>query len=154
MKDYPTNWVLNCSKNTFDLPIFRKWFKKLFYIGGLIHNQSQSKQFHWTGVAITTDGVKASLHYERINSSQVEADNVDIAAESDDKNSTNEHSDTSDVHGGDILLIPAGNDNEGMMEHGVVIPPNVDTEGLELNDIIEQMADLLDDSEGSAGTMY
>ncbi len=72
MKDYQTNnWVLDCARNTFDRPKIKKWFQRLFYISELIQNQSQSKQFDWIGVAITTQGVKALLHYERINHVQV-----------------------------------------------------------------------------------
>ncbi len=84
IKYYKTNWELNCTKDSFKQPQFRKWFKKLFYIGGLIDKNSPSKKFDWTGVAITTDGVKASIHYDRINlPAQVLAQVVDVSESED-----------------------------------------------------------------------
>ena len=39
---------------------------KFFCINELIHDKSQTKIFDWSGVAVTTDGVKSSLHYSRV----------------------------------------------------------------------------------------
>ena len=54
----------------FGVELFVKWLKKLFYIGENIdlHGKRDScKMFKWEGMVISTDGVKASLHYFRQN---------------------------------------------------------------------------------------
>ena len=127
MKDYKTNWDFKSSKNTFKQPQFKKWFKKLFYIGGLIGKTSPSKEFNWTGVAITTDGVKASLHYDRrinVLSTQVEvinvADNI-VEQLPDDMLSAGSGSDNGDGDGGDTLTAMEldDDDEEEEEEEGV-----------------------------------
>ena len=46
--------------------LFVQWLKKLFHVGEFLDIEdikNSNKEFQWQGVVITTDGVKASLHY-------------------------------------------------------------------------------------------
>jgi hypothetical protein len=52
----------------FSQHLFKKYMNKLFCINELIHAKSPSKMFRWSGVGVTTDGVKSSLHYSRVQS--------------------------------------------------------------------------------------
>jgi hypothetical protein len=57
--------------NGFRVQLFVNWLKKLFNIGehlDLKGIRNSNKKFKWDGVVITTDGVKASLHYRVSNS--------------------------------------------------------------------------------------
>ena len=57
---------LDGDERRFDQDKFKKWMNKFFCINELIHDKSQTKIFDWSGVAVTTDGVKSSLHYSRV----------------------------------------------------------------------------------------
>jgi hypothetical protein len=58
---------LDGDERRFDQDKFKKWMNKFFCINELIHDKSQTKKiFDWSGVAVTTNGVKSSLHYSRV----------------------------------------------------------------------------------------
>ena len=70
MEDSSMAFEVPGGANGFGVELFVKWLKKLFYIGESIdlHGKRDScKMIKWEGVVISTDGVKASLHYFRQN---------------------------------------------------------------------------------------
>ena len=134
--DYEPTWILRWTEHTLGFPQYKKWLKILFHITELLPDRSTSKIFKWSGVSITTDGVKASLHYQRLKNQLGEeashnTDNVDPNDDKvDDVSSQHLDAEGDDDEGSECLMLDEINNISQIMEQQMIL----DADSLNDND--------------------